>query len=72
MDIQQRRPQRGGEQPFDQRFLLFAMIALVAVMMLNRNPPPDVARSWAVSAEDAWPRCSGPVGDGAKRVITGV
>ncbi|QDT68038.1 Membrane protein insertase YidC [Planctomycetes bacterium MalM25] len=40
MDIQQRRPQRGGEQPFDQRFLLFAMIALVAVMMLNRNPPP--------------------------------
>ena len=34
MDIQQRRPQRGGDQPFDQRFLLF-MVAALGVLMLE-------------------------------------
>lgn len=36
MDIQQRRPQRGGDKPFDQRFLLF-MIAALGVVMLTSN-----------------------------------
>jgi YidC/Oxa1 family membrane protein insertase len=39
MDIQQRRPQRGGDKPFDQRFLLF-MIAALAVLMLTTSRPP--------------------------------
>jgi len=55
MDIQQRRPQRGGERPFDQRFLLFAILALAVLMLTNRGRPPvaepDDAR--AVAEADA-------------------
>ncbi|TWT95202.1 Membrane protein insertase YidC [Botrimarina colliarenosi] len=42
MDIQQRRPQRGGDQPFDQRFLLFAVIAMATLMLFNSTAPPPV------------------------------
>lgn len=38
MDIQQRRPSRGGDQPFDQRFLLFAIVALAFLMFTSRPP----------------------------------
>ncbi|MEO0531555.1 MAG: YidC/Oxa1 family insertase periplasmic-domain containing protein [Planctomycetota bacterium] len=40
MSIQQRRPQRGGEQPFDQRFFLFMIVALGVIMLTTSSRPP--------------------------------
>lgn len=40
MDIQQRRPQRGGEKPFDQKFILIALLVFTAFMMMNRGNAP--------------------------------
>ena len=39
----------------------------VNVRELKNNPSAALALSQAVSAEKAWPKWSGPVGEGAKR-----
>jgi hypothetical protein len=41
--------------------------------MRTRNLPPQArARAKPISAESAWPRCSSPLGLGAKRNTDGV
>src|SRR5436190_16605315 len=40
-------------------------------MRRMQRPPASRAASQAVRAENAWPRCSQPVGEGAKRVTKG-
>lgn len=56
MDIQQRRPGRGGEQPFDQRFLLFAITAMAILMLFNSFfAPPPVAEGEAKLADNGAP-----------------
>ena len=43
-------------------------MASMSSMRRRKLPPAARASSAPVRAEKAWPRCSGPVGDGAKRV----
>jgi len=40
----------------------------ISSMRRMKRPPAAFDASNAVSAENAWPLCSRPVGDGAKRV----
>src|SRR5690606_18351072 len=43
-------------------------VASMSSMRSKKRPPAARAASWAQRAEKAWPRCSRPVGEGAKRV----
>lgn len=69
MDIQQRRPSRGGNQPFDQRFLLFAVVALAILMFTSRPPvgekPVDEADR-VIAAEKAAPDAEAEAGAGLR------
>ncbi len=42
--------------------------SMSSIRRMNR-PPSARAAAWAVRAEKAWPLCSRPVGEGAKRVV---
>lgn len=76
MDIQQRRPTRGGDQPFDQRFLLFAMVALAVLMLTTSRPPvgdrPADDADRVVAAEGAPAEPAAPGAPDAKAVAKAV
>lgn len=63
MNIQQRRPQRGGAQPFDQRILLFAVLTTSMLLLVNTTAPPPVAEKPADKAAPPKPPAAAPLAE---------